>query len=403
MISYSEAEKILQNEFKKLTLKTEQVDLINSINRIFAEDIFSDINLPPFDNSAMDGFAIKFNPEIKKWKIIGEIPAGKFFDYKMNDYSAVSIMTGGKIPSGCDTVIPVEDIDIEKDDYIKLKVDAKFVRGLNVRKQGEDLIKGNIALQKNILLKPHHIAAAAACGKSTLKVYRKLRIGVMATGDELVDIHETPKEDKIRCSNLYSLLSAIKEINMHPVNLGITKDIKGLIRDRMKLALENDLDVLITTGGVSVGKFDYLKEIYEDLGIDIKFYRVKIKPGKPLLFGTLKKKDKTVLIFGLPGNPVSCLVNFDLFIRQNIYRMFQLDISQKFVANLKEDLYKEDRKRHFLRGSYYSGIDGKYYVKKVGSQSSGNVSEMGRANCLIIIEEERINPKKGEQVECIVL
>ncbi len=402
MISYKEAEEILHNEFKNLTLKTEQVDLINSINRILAEDIISDINLPPFDNSAMDGFAIKFNPEITKWKILGEIPAGKFHEYKLNEYSAVSIMTGGKLPSECDTVIPVEDVDIEND-HIKLKKGSRFVKGINIRKQGEDLVKKNIALQKNTLLKPHHIAVAAACGKSTLKVYRKLRIGVMATGDELVDIHETPTDDKIRCSNLYSLISAVKEINMHSVNFGITKDIKELIYDRMKWALESDLDILITTGGVSVGKFDYVKEVHESLGVNIKFWRVKIKPGKPVLFGIYQKGGKTILVFGLPGNPVSCLVNFYLFIRENIYKLFNLEISKKFTANLDEDLKKEDKKRHFMRGFYSLDNNGKYHVKKVGSQSSGNVSEMGKANCLMIIEEERTNPKKGEKVECMMM
>lgn len=402
MISFNEAENILQSEFGKLKLKTEQIDLINSVSRILAEDIYSDIDLPPFDNSAMDGIAIKFNPEIKKWKVIGEIPAGKFNDLEIDQINAANIMTGGKLPIGCDTVIPIEDIEI-KNEYAYLKKDVRFAKGINIRKQGEDLVKGKAALKKDTLLKPHHIAVAASCGRSTLKVYKRLRIGVLATGDELVDIHETPDGDKIRCSNLYSLISAIKEMNMHPVNFGIAKDNKQLIYDRVKWALESDLDILITTGGVSVGKFDFVKEVHEKLGVDIKFWRVNIKPGKPVLFGIYHHDGGTTLVFGLPGNPVSCLVNFFLFVQQNIYSLLNLNLIKKFSANLEDDLKKEDGKRHFMRGFCTYNIDGKYYVKKVGSQSSGNLAEMGKANCLIIVEEDRINPKKGELVECIMI
>ena len=153
MISYNEAIEIIQTEFGKLNLKTEQIDLINSVNRILAEDVFSDINLPPFDNSAMDGFAIRFNSEIKKWEIIGEIPAGNFNHFNIDENSTVSIMTGSKLPKDCDTVIPIEDVDI-KDNYAFIKEGARFARGINTRKQGEDLLKDKTAIQKFTLLKP---------------------------------------------------------------------------------------------------------------------------------------------------------------------------------------------------------------------------------------------------------
>ena len=402
MISYNEALEIIRIEFNKLNVKTEQIDLLNSVNRVLAEDILSDINLPPFDNSAMDGFAIKFNQNIKEWKITGEIPAGKFNNYILNEESAISIMTGAKLPAGCDTVIPVEDVKI-KNDIAYLNQGVRFAKGINTRKQGEDLLKGKLAIPINTLLKPHHIAVAASCGRSMLKVFKRLKIGVLATGDELVDIHETPAGDKIRCSNLYAIISAVRDINMHSVNFGIAKDDKQLIHDRLKWALESELDILITTGGVSFGKFDYVKEVYENLGVETKFWQVKIKPGKPVLFGTYERNDVKTMVFGLPGNPVSSLVNFFLFVQQNILNLFKLKINNRFTATLEDDLKKEDTKRHFMRGVYSCGNDGKYYVKKMGNQSSGNLAEMGKSNCLIIIEEARMNPRKGETAECIMI
>ena len=402
MINYNEAIEIIQTEFGKLNLKTEQIDLINSVNRILAEDVYSDINLPPFDNSAMDGFAIKFNSGIKKWEIIGEIPAGNFNHFNIDENSTVSIMTGSKLPKDCDTVIPVEDVEV-KDNYAFLKEGARFARGINTRKQGEDLLKDKTAIQKFTLLKPHHIAVAASCGRSTLKVFKRLRVGVLATGDELVDIHETPTGDKIRCSNLYAMISAIRNINMHSVNFGIAKDNKQLIHDRLKWALESELDILLTTGGVSFGKFDFVKGVFEDLGVETKFWQVKIKPGKPVFFGTFIHNECKTLVFGLPGNPVSSLVNFLLFVQQNIQRLFNIPLTQKYFAILEEDLKKEDGKRHFMRGVYRYESDGKFYVKKMGSQSSGNLAEMGKANCLIIVEEDRMNPRKGETVECMII
>ena len=402
MISYEDAQKILHEEFNFLHLKTEQIDLLNCTNRILAEDVYSDIDLPPFDNSAMDGIAIKFNDKIKDWKLIGEIPAGNFNNVNLDDNSAISIMTGSKLPQGCDTVIPVEDIDI-KDNNAVLKSNAPFQKGMNIRRQGEDLLKTNIALQKHTLLKPHHVSVAASCGRSSLKVFKRLRIGVLATGDELVDIHETPSDDKIRCSNLYAIISAIRNINMHSVNFGIAKDNKELIQSRLKWALESELDILITTGGVSVGKFDFVKEVFEELHVATRFWRVKIKPGKPVFFGTYQHNEGKTLVFGLPGNPVSSLVNFLLFVQLNINHLYNITSNKKFFAILEDDLKKEDGKRHFMRGIIRYGDDGKFYVKKMGSQSSGNLAEMGKANCLIIVEEERTNPVKGEQVECMTI
>ncbi|MGA7838610.1 MAG: gephyrin-like molybdotransferase Glp, partial [Ignavibacteriaceae bacterium] len=397
---YEEANEIISKEFSNYKLEIEEVDLSDSTGRILAEDIYSDIDLPPFTNSAMDGFAIKFKPDTTKWKIIGEISAGNFKEYNINEGLTVSIMTGGKIPDGADTIIPIEDIIIEKDTII-LKENATFRKGINIRIKGNDLLKNQIALSKNIVIKPRHIAVAASCGKSKLKVYKKLNIAVLATGDELVDITTLPGEDKIRSSNLYALLSAINEMNQTGINLGIVKDQEDEIRARITSFLNSDNNILITTGGVSVGKYDYVKSIMEELGININFWKANIKPGKPIIFGTYNNGSGIKFVFGLPGNPVSCIVNFLIFIKNNILHLLGVEKDDLFIAELTEDLKKKDGKKHFMRGMFSKNIEGNILVKRVGLQSSGNLAEMGKANCLIIFDEEKRELKTGEKVFCI--
>jgi len=401
MISYSEANNIISEEFRNLSRNTKEVELLSSLNRILAEEVYSDINLPSFDNSAMDGYAIKFSEGKQKWKIIGEISAGNYTSFSLTDETAIRIMTGGKLPENCTTVVPVEDVKVE-DTFVELTNSIKFKEGLNIRRKGDDIKDGQLALEKNTIITSKHISAAAACGKKKLKVFDKLNIAVLATGDELIDIDEKPVGDKIRGSNLYSLLASINEMNMHPVNLGFVSDDKLELESKIKSALDNDIDILITTGGVSVGKYDYVPEIFEKLGVSIKFRKVNIKPGKPMIFGTFKKENHPVFIIGLPGNPVSSFVGFHLFVKNNIYKRFGVDSQNNFNANLLEDIRKNDDKRHFMRGLFrYNKELNKYFVEKLASQSSGNIVTTSKANCLIVLEEDKKIIEKDESVECI--
>jgi molybdopterin molybdotransferase len=400
MISYSEANIIIERELRKIEIETEEVGILESTNRILAEDIHSDINLPPFTNSAVDGYAVKFNEGIHNWKIIGEIRAGNYKDYEIGNGLTVSIMTGGKMPPGADTVIPIEDAFIENDSLI-LKESVAFRKRINVRHVGNDLLRNEIAINKNVIIKPKHIAVAASCGKKRLKVYKKFRIGVMASGDELIEVSETPDDDKIRSSNVYSLLSAINDFNQTGMDLGIAKDNKEDIRSKFESFINSDIDILVTSGGVSVGKYDFVKTVLEELEIRINFWKVNIKPGKPLLFGTYDNKGKIKIIFGLPGNPVSCLVNFIIFIKNNILKILGVEDDPYFTAVLKEDISKKDGKRHFMRGLYAKDSQGNILVKRVGMQSSGNLAEMAKSNCLIIFDEDKTNIREGEKVFCI--
>ena len=191
-------------------------------------------------------------------------------------------------------------------------------------------------------------------------------------------------------------------MNMHPVDLGFVSDVKTELECKIKSALDGDIDILITTGGVSVGKYDYVPEIFEKLGVNIKFRKVNIKPGKPMVFGTFNQKDHPILVFGLPGNPVSSFVGFQLFIKRNIYKLFDVYYQNNFSAELLEDIRKGDSKRHFMSGSFrYNKEFKKYFVEKLASQSSGNIVTTSKANCLIIVEENKKFIEKGESVECI--
>lgn len=400
MYTYNEALEIIKNEIVILTLHTEEVYLLDSVNRILAEDIISDVDLPPFDNSAMDGYAIKFS-ERNKWNIIGEISAGNYSSINLSETDTVLITTGSKIPIEADTVIPIEDLFVEGN-ILHLKPDAFYKKEMNIRKQGNDLKNNQIAVQRFTKIDAKVIAVLASCGKEKVKAFGKLKAAILATGDELIQINEKPSVDKLRVSNIYSLCAAIKEMNHTPINLGFTKDDREIIRQKIKTASEMNINLLITTGGVSVGKYDFLKEVFSEVGVKEKFWWVKIKPGKPMYFGVYEKNENKILVFGLPGNPVSSLVNFYVFIKPAIEFLFQQKPLNKITATLQNDLRKKDNKRHFSRGILFEE-NGEWKVTSKFSQSSGNLVEMSRANCLIEIEEERLNPKKGERVKCILI
>ncbi|AFH50509.1 Molybdopterin biosynthesis enzyme MoeA [Ignavibacterium album JCM 16511] len=400
MINYNEALEIIKHEIEKLTLHTEDIDILESYNRILAEDVVADVDLPPFDNSAVDGYVIKYSDR-KEWKIIGEISAGNFSSFNLTENDAVLITTGSKLPSNADTVIPIEDVEVNSD-LLKLKENVFFKKGMNIRTLGNDLKKNEIAVHRYTKNDAKTIAVLASCGKEKVKVFSKLKAAILATGDELIPINEKPAGDKLRVSNIYSLYAAIKEINHTVINLGFTKDDKEIITQKVKAALEMDIDLFITTGGVSVGKYDFLKDIFEEQGVKQKFWKVNIKPGKPIYFGVYEKDEKRILVFGLPGNPVSSLVNFYVFIKPAIEFLFKQDEIKNITATLQNDLKKKDGKRHFSRGILFEE-KGEWKVTSEFSQSSGNLVEMSRANCLIEIEEERVNPKKGERLKCILI
>ena len=403
MKPYLEALEIIKSEFKKIPQELESISLSDSLNRILAEDVYADVDQPPFDNSAVDGYAVVFNDQVRQWKLIGEISAGNFQTFALNNDSAVSIMTGSQIPEGCTAVIPIEDVEVVGA-TIRLRSGAKYFKGMNKRKKAEYMQKGQLAVSKNTLITPARIMQLADCGKSTAKVHKKLTAAILSTGDELVDISEKPKADKIRATNIYALEALFRKYDFNILNLGIVKDDEELIALKVDCALTSKIDLLVTTGGVSVGEYDLLKSIFERMGVERKFWQANIKPGKPIYFGTHRSSSDIKLVFGLAGNPVSAFVNFHVFILPALENYYSTSFTRKIKAKLAHDLEKKDGKRHFIRSIYSFDENEKVYiVEDIGSQSSGNISGLSKANCLIIFEEVKDKISKGEFVECIVM
>ena len=401
MLNYEVALRLIENEFLLLPKNIIEIPLLDAVGLTLAENIYADVDLPAFNYSGMDGFVIKFSDQKREWNITGEIAAGNFKEYSVDLSSAVRIMTGGRIPSDADTVIPIEDV-IETGNNLTLRNEAKLKQFQNIRYKGEDLKAGSVALPSGTLITPHNVSLAAACGKTKLKVYQKLTLGVLATGDELIDISESPAEDKVRSSNPYSLLAAISEMKLLPVNLGIVKDNKELLHNAVSSFLNSGIDVLLTSGGVSVGKYDYLKDVFNESGIETIFWRVNIRPGKPLFFGKYVNGNKSKLVFGLPGNPVSSFVNFTVFIKPAIQKYYGYESYDLCPAALESPLKKKDSKRYFLRGKMrYDSNSKSYYAQESSSRSSGNLAGLGTSNCLIIIPEDVTSLNAGDLVECI--
>lgn len=401
MISHKEACDIIAKEAGSTILKIQKVDLTDSPGYVLAEDIFADISFPNFNNSAMDGIAVKYNFAIRQWKVTGSVPAGKYTDISFNENETVMIMTGGMLPECADTVIPVENLIFE-DNICSLKDDVLIKKGEYVRLKGEDVNHCARLLSKGKKISSKEIAALASCGKSEVSVLSPLKIGVLTTGDELIDINAIPLGDKVRASNLYSMLSLIKEAGMIPVNFGIVRDNKEELFNRINAALHSDIDILITTGGVSVGEYDYLNEVMKDAGIVNKFWKVNIKPGKPVSFGIYKNNDKTKLVFGLPGNPVSSFVGFRLFVQTALNAIYWQEPEPFIYASLKQDIIKNEDRKFFIRGKYIINNESNgYTVECIGKQSSGDLAALSNSNCLIILDEGIRNYKKGESVRCM--
>jgi molybdopterin molybdotransferase len=401
MLAYKQAVEKVFEQISILPKLTEEVNIVDSIGRVLAEDIISDVNLPPFDTSAMDGYTVRFHPEIRKWNVIGELSAGNFKDFEIDFDNTVSIMTGAKLPVGADTIIPVEDCVITESS-IALQKDYLLKSGRHIRLQGEDLLKDSVAVSAGTLLKSSNISLAAACGKSTISVFSKLNIGVFATGDELVSIDSIPVNDQIRSSNLATIIALINEINMNSTDFGIIHDKMDLIEEKLIQALSSDIDILITTGGVSVGKYDFMQEALKSIGAEIQFWKVNIKPGKPFLFSTYKIRNKIVPIFSLPGNPLSCFVNFQLFVKQTLLMHYGIKNTNHFSAKLKSNVRKGDNRLHFIMAkSYFNHELGCFEVENAGSQSSGSMSTMSQSDCMFLFPENLTVLTIGDWVECI--
>lgn len=386
MISVDEALEIILQSVKP-SKKIEEVAIVGSRERILSEDVYSGVNLPPFDNSAMDGYALKAMatkgasadcPVILK--VIDNLPAGYTTDKEILHLQTVRIMTGAPIPQGADAVVMKEWTETEGD-RVKVFKEAKL--GENIRRLGEDVRMGQLVLKKGKVIDPADIGMLAALGKSKVRVVKKTTVAVLSTGDELIGIDEPVIDGKIRDVNSYTLLAQIEKCGGTPKLLGIARD----NQDNLTLKIQEGLfcDMLIISGGVSVGDYDLVREVLDGLGVEPKIYKVAIKPGKPLTFGLWRGKP----IFGLPGNMVASMVCFEKFVRPAILKMMSGKCLKlpTIMAELKVAVAKKDERRHFMRARV-TCEDGKYYALPTKSQESSSLMSMVVANGLIVVPEE---------------
>jgi molybdopterin molybdotransferase len=330
------------------------------------------------------------------FKIVGEASAGNIFDRTVEEGEAVRVMTGGMIPSGADAVVPVEHATELDESQVQFTGSVRV--GQYVRCRGEDIKKGDIALRSGQRLTPGAIGVLASMGYKRVRVYKQPDVSIIATGDELVDVDEEPGDGQIRNSSSYALAANVINAGAKPHICGIVPDKRKRLRKAIEGAL--DADVLLITGGVSVGKYDFVKDILADLGVEMCFWKVNIKQGMPLVFGIY---DRT-LVFGLPGNPVSTGVTFLQFVRPALLKMCGREdvISATQRAIMDHDFTKSDGKRHFLRG-IAERQDSILHVVTTGSQSSGAMSSLSKANCLIIVPESTTAIRAGDSVEIEML
>ncbi len=383
------------------TLPTEKVYLLDALGRVLAEDVLSEEDRPSFDNSAMDGYAVRWE-DIKdapvELLVVGELPAGVEETFELPKGCAVKIFTGAPIPKGATAVVPVEYTEA-KDGKVLIK--QAFKEGANIRRKGEELKAGEIVLQKGTILRHYEIGLLASLNKVQVDVSRKPRVAVLSTGDEIKDLGEPiTKPSQIRTSNGYTLMAGISLAGGEPHYLGIVPDEP----DRLKKVLSQleDYDVFITTGGVSMGDRDYIKTLVEEVGVKVHFHKVRIKPAKPILFGTYKEGKG--LFFGIPGNPVSCAMAFDIIVKPALLKMQSAkDYMPKTLwAKLKRDFSRRDaERREFVRAVL--SLEGQDLVCDFSSklQSHMLTSYVG-ANCYMIVREGVKELKGGELVEVVL-
>ena len=399
MINADEALRIILDSTSPL--KSEKIKLADATGRVLADDVVATEEIPPFDNSSMDGFAViaadlgnASEPHRVSLKIVGESSAGNPFRKKLKRGYAVRVMTGGMIPAGADAVVPIEATNEDGGESVFFTTPVQS--GQHIRRAGEDIRRGETILERGTVIGPPQIGVLASLGYAKVRVFRKPYVNLVATGDELVEVSKNPKDGQIRDSTTHSLAAYVAREGGTSESLGIVPDKRKRLKSKIKEGL--DADVLLITGGVSVGKYDYVRETLEELGVEIKFWKVNIKPGRPLVFGQLKR----TLVFGLPGNPVSTSVTFLQFVRPALQKMGGRASSSalSLTAVIDHDFSKSDGKRHYIR-CVVESIEGQLRARSTGTQSSGVMSSMSKANALMIVPEHvtRLQPGDSIQVE----
>ena len=384
----------------------ERIALEHALGRVLAERVVSRVTLPPWRNSAMDGYACRAE-DVRRaeperpvtLRVLETIAAGTFPTRPVGAGEASRIMTGAPLPEGADSVVRVEDTDGGAD---RVLVRDGRDAGMNVRPRGEDVQEGGIALEAGVAIGPAQLGMLASVGAHQVAVRRRPRVALMGSGDELVDLarfEEVRAGRALVSSNSWTTAALVRQAGAEPVDLGVARDDPGDLRTR--LAGAKGCDLLVTTAGVSVGEHDHTRAVLADLGADMRFWRVRIRPGAPLGFGVLGG----VPWIGLPGNPVSAMVTFELFVRPALRRM--LGLARLFRTPLRavagEEIRVSARLTHFLRATLAPDDSGRLVARLTGPQGSGLLSSMARADALVVVPEGVQRIVAGDPIDVLPL
>jgi molybdopterin molybdotransferase len=382
-----------------------RVPLDDALDSVLAQDVVSPVDIPAWTNSAMDGYAV-LAADIRgaakdapvRLPVVETIPAGRFPERALAPGEAARIFTGAPMPEGADTVVRQEDTD-EGADTVSIFDDRDA--GVNFRRAGEDLRRGDMVLRLGAVLGPAELGVLASIAVAHPLVYRRPRVAILGGGDELVDIDQ-PEEilagRKVASSNSHTLAALVRRAGGEPVDLGLARDTPESVRAHLARGL--DCDLIVTTAGISVGEHDHLRAVLETMGMELKFWKLAMRPGAPVGFGLLEG----VPWIGLPGNPVSTMVTFELFVRPALRKMagHERPFRRAVVARAAEPIHLKPRLQHFLRG-VVSGPDGDLSARLTGPQGSGILTSMVLANALIVIPSGQHETPAGADVLAIRL
>jgi molybdopterin molybdotransferase len=401
MISVEEALERILAEIKPLT--TTHISLPESLGLVLAEDVIAEEDMPPFANSAMDGFALLSQDsrqqagQSPRLRVTGGVAAGYVADHAVEEGTAMRIMTGAPVPPGADSVIQVELTRSEGPDSEWVEILQEVAPGNNIRPAGEDMRRGQKVLERGTEIGPWEIGVLATVGRATVPVIQRPRVAILGTGDEVIDVNEPLQPGKIRNSNSYLLEASVRKAGAEAHRLGVARDTVESLREKFTDAMTHDL--IITSGGVSVGDFDLVKNIMTERG-EINFWRINMRPGKPVAFGHIGN----VPLLGLPGNPVSAAVTFELFGRPVIRKMLgHTRLMRPLIDVVVEDGVSERvMRRHYVR-AHVEWREGHFVARTTGNQGSNIMTSLLNANALVIVPEGGVDIRPGGTAKAIML
>ena len=386
--------------------ETEEVEIFQSLGRIVAKDVISPIDVPPHDNSAMDGFAFKgqqlSSAENITLKVVGTALAGKAWQGQVKPGECIKIMTGAIMPDGLDTVIPQELCQSVTPESIQFASHI-LKTGDNRRLRGEDIAKGKPALKQSARITPAAAGLLASLGLPKVSVYRTLRVAYFSTGDEILSLGEALREGAVYDSNRYTIAGLLKDLGCQMIDMGVVKDDPQLLENAFTKAAEH-ADAIITSGGVSVGEADFTKAMMKKLG-DVVFWKIAMRPGRPMAVGRITQGHRSAVLFGLPGNPVAVMVTFLAFVKPALLQMMGSTLSPTPLmrARTQEVLRKKPGRTEYQRGIVTRNADGELEVITTGNQGSGVLSSMVQANALIVLQHTQSTAQVGDWVDVLML